>query len=60
MEDMKQSKNDSKKFWKILDKFEQKTDDSVFKKGIKDQRWVSHFKSIFQKQGVDTQQITEN
>ena len=53
MEDMKQSKNDSKKFWKILDKFERKNDDTVFKQGIKDQRWVSHFKSIFQKQGVD-------
>ncbi len=48
MDDLKQSKNDSKKFWKLLDKFERKTDDTVFKRGITDQRWVSHFKSIFQ------------
>ena len=47
MEDMKQSKNDSKKFWKLLDKMEKKTNDTIFKQGIKDQRWVSHFKSIF-------------
>ena len=47
MEDLKQSKNDSKKFWKLLDKFERKSNDTVFKQGIKDQRWVSHFKSIF-------------
>ena len=47
MENMKQSRNDSKKFWKLLDKFERKSDDTVLKQGIKDQRWVSHFKSIF-------------
>ena len=44
---MKQSKNDSKKFWKLLDRFEKKSSDIAFKKGIKDQRWVSHFNSIF-------------
>ena len=47
MEDMKQSKNDSKKSWKLLDKMEKKSNDTIFKQGIKDQRWVSHFKSIF-------------
>ena len=47
MEDLKQSKNDSKKFWKMLDKFEKKSDDTVFKQGITNQRWISHFKSIF-------------
>ena len=47
MEEMKQSKNDSKKFWKLLDKMEKKSNDTLFKQAIKDQRWVSHFKSIF-------------
>ena len=37
----------AKKIWKLLDKLEKKSSDIVFKKGIKDQRWVSHFKSIF-------------
>ena len=45
---MKQSKNDSKKFWKLLDKMEKKSDDTIFKQGISSHRWVSHFKSIFQ------------
>ena len=48
MDEMNQSKKDSKKFWKLLDKLEQKQDDTIFKQGISDQRWVSHFKSIFQ------------
>ena len=48
MEEMKQSNNDSKKFWKLLDKFEKRNDDTMFKTGIKDQRWLSHFKSVFQ------------
>ena len=47
MEQMKQSKNDSKRFWKLLDKFEKRNDDADFKRGIKDERWLSHFKSIF-------------
>ena len=51
MEQMKQSKNDSKKFWKLLDKMEQKEDDTIFKKGISDNRWVSHFRSIFHNPG---------
>ena len=48
MEQMKQSKNDSKKFWKLLDRMEQRADDTVFKQGVSNHRWVSHFKSIFQ------------
>ena len=51
MEQMKQSKNDSKKFWKLLDKMEQKSNDTVFKQGISNHRWVSHFRSIFQESG---------
>ena len=47
MEQINQSKNDSKKFWKLLDKMEQKKDDTVFKQGISNHRWVSHFQSIF-------------
>ncbi len=53
MEQMKQSKNDSKKFWKLLDRFERRNDNTVFKEGIKDQRWLSHFKSIFQNTDED-------
>ena len=53
MEQMKQSKNDSKKFWKLLDRFEKRNDDTVFEEGIKDQRWLSHFKSIFQNTDED-------
>ena len=45
---MNQSKKDSKTFWKLLDKLEQKNNDNVCKQGIPDQRWVSHFKSNFQ------------
>ena len=48
MEQIKQSKGDSKRFWKLLDRMEQKKDDAIFKQGISNQRWVSHFKSIFQ------------
>ena len=48
MDQMKQSKGDSKKFWRLLDKMEQKKDDTVFRQGISNHRWVSHFKSIFQ------------
>ena len=47
MEKMKQSSKNSKKFWKFLDKMEKKTNDTALKKGISNQRWVSHFKSIF-------------
>ena len=53
MEQINQSKNDSKKFWKLLDKMEQKKDDTVFKRGISNHRWVSHFQSIFRNPGGD-------
>ena len=43
MEEIKQSKSDSK----FLDRMEKKSNDTLFKQAIKDQRWVSHFKSIF-------------
>ena len=48
LDQMKQSKSDSKKFWKLLDKLEKRKDDSIFKQGISNHRWVSHFQSIFQ------------
>ena len=48
MDQMKQSKNDSKKFWKLLDKMEREGKDTICKQGISNHRWVSHFKSIFQ------------
>ena len=48
MDEMNYSKKDSKKFWKLLGKMEQKQDDMVFKQGISGQRWTSHFKTIFQ------------
>ena len=47
MDQLNHSKNDSKTFWKLLDKMEKKKDDSVFKQGISNHRWVSHFQSIF-------------
>ena len=45
---MNHSKKDSKKFWKLLDKMERKQDDTIFKQGISEQRWTTHFKAIFQ------------
>lgn len=45
---MNYSKKDGKIFWKLLDKIEQKQDDTIFKQGIPGQKWISHFKSIFQ------------
>lgn len=45
---MNYSKKDGKKFWKLLDKIEQRQDDTIFKKGISGHKWVSHFKSILQ------------
>ena len=51
MDQMNQSKNDSRKFWKLLDKMEQKKDDTVSARGISDHRWVSHFRSVFQDPG---------
>ena len=44
------SRNDSKKFWKLLDKFEKRKDDGIFKEYISEYRWVNHFKSILQNQ----------
>ena len=38
MDQMKQSKNDSKRFWKLLDRMEKKADDTIFKKGISSHR----------------------
>ena len=61
MEDMKRSNGDSKKFWKLLDKMEKKFNDTTFKQGIKDKRWVSHFKSIFNNpEGAKPQRIQPN
>ena len=45
---MNYSKKDGKKSWKLLDKLENKHDDTISKQGISDQQWVSHFKTIFQ------------
>ena len=45
---MNYSKNNGKKFWKLLDKLEEKQDDTIFKQGISGQKWTSYFKSIFQ------------
>ena len=54
MEQMNYSKRDSKRFWKLLGKMEQKQDDTSFKQGISEQRWTSHFKSIFHGSNVNT------
>ena len=51
MEQMSHSKNDSKKFRELLDRMEQKEDDTIFKRGISNHRWVSHFRSIFHDPG---------
>ena len=50
MEKLKWSRNDSKKFWKLLDKFEKRKDNGIFKECISGDRWVDHFKSILQNQ----------
>ena len=47
MEQMNQTKGDSKRFWGLSGRMEQKKDDNIFKQGISNQRWVSHFQSIF-------------
>ena len=54
MEQMKQSKNDSKRFWRFLDKFEKRPNDTIFKQGISNQRWVNHFKNVFQDPSVNS------
>ena len=59
-EQMKQSKNDSKKFWKLLDRMEQKADDTVFKQGVSNHRWVSHFRSIFQDPKKNNKPLPKN
>ena len=51
---MQQSRKNSKKFWNLLDKMEKRSDDTVFKQGISSQRWISHFKSIFNKPNCNT------
>ena len=38
MDLLNHTRNDSKKFWKLLDGMEKKKDDSVFKQGISNQR----------------------
>ena len=48
MKQMNQSKRDSKKFWKLLEKMEKREDDTILKESISEHRWTSHFKSIFQ------------
>ena len=48
MEKLNLSKNDSKRFWNLLDKLEHNCDDSRFISNISEARWVAHFKSIFQ------------
>ena len=42
------SRNDSNKFWKLLDDFEKRKNDEIFKQCISEDRWVNHFKSILQ------------
>ena len=54
MSQMQQSRKDSKKFWRLLDKMEKRSDDTVFKQGISNQRWTSHFKTIFNKPDCNT------
>ena len=54
MSKMQQSRKDSKKFWDLLDKMEKRSDDTAFKQGISNQRWISHFKSIFHKSDCNT------
>ena len=44
---MQLSKKNSKLFWKLLEKMERKPNETITKQGISDQRWVSHFKSVF-------------
>ena len=35
-------------FWKLLDKMEQKNDDTIFTNNISEERWLAHFKHISQ------------
>ena len=48
MEKMNWSSKDSKKFWKLLDKMDQKQDNSIFTKNISEGRWLEHFQSVTQ------------
>ena len=47
LEQMKLNRKDGKIFWKLLDKMEQKEDDTIFKANISAEKWVTYFKSIF-------------
>ena len=54
LEKMQQSSKNSKKFWNLLEKMEKRTNDTALKQGISNQRWVSHFKSIFHNSACNT------
>ena len=53
---MELSKKDGKAFWNILDKFEKKVGDGIFKECISGDSWVNHFKSLLQCQKIENTQ----
>ena len=44
---MQMSKKDSKSFWKLLDKLDDKQRDTHLKNNISEERWTTYFRSIF-------------
>ena len=44
---MNLNRKEGKLFWKLLEKMEQKENDTTFKANISDENWVTYFKSIF-------------
>ena len=41
------NRNNSRNFWKILNKLSEKSNENTFKKGISKTRWKTHFESLF-------------
>ena len=50
---MNWNRNDSKLFWKLLDKLEKRPNDDIFKEVISGERWKAHFQSLSQPSSVD-------
>ena len=46
-------RNDSKLFWKLLDKLEKRQNDDIFKEVISGERWKAHFVSLSQSPNID-------
>ena len=49
MNQMTYNRQDSRTFWKLLNKLNTKTNENMFTKGISGNRWKTHFQTLFTK-----------